>query len=134
MPWRLDDEGTAMGHRVLLERGWPEGMPLPNWHVDDDALLSALVGREDISGGRREPDYRWHVSIKHEGRVPYWDEMVDAAHELRPGVCFVVGVPPRSWWMNVHPFVLHLWETKDENLTAQWKAERQAHRPTAARG
>ena len=41
-----------------------------------------------------------------------------------------LGIPPRSFWLNVHPDVLHLWEIRDEALLAQWKAERQGQRPT----
>jgi hypothetical protein len=39
-------------------------------------------------------------------------------------------VPPRSWWINVHPHVLHLYEIKDMALTAQWRAEARGDRPT----
>ena len=35
---------------------------------------------------------------------------------VRPGVHFVIMVPPKSWWMNVHPYTLHLWETADQAL------------------
>jgi hypothetical protein len=86
--------------------------------------LTALVGREPL--GINGSDWRWHISVRygdpgHNGRVPSWEELVTAAHELRPGVCFVVGVPPRSWWMSVHPDVLHLHETRDEALIEQYR-------------
>jgi hypothetical protein len=45
-------------------------------------------------------------------------------------VPFVVGVPPRSWWMNVHPDVLHLVETRDQALIESWRDERQGHAVT----
>jgi hypothetical protein len=95
--------------------------------------LTAIVGREPLDTAGR--DLRWHVSVRYgdrgvNGRVPTWGELVQAAHELRPGVVFVVGVPPRSWWVNVHPDVLHLYETRDEALVAQWRAEQRGHEPT----
>jgi hypothetical protein len=37
---------------------------------------------------------------------------------------FVIGVPPKSWWMNVHPHVLHLHETRDELLIADVQGQR----------
>jgi hypothetical protein len=96
--------------------------------------LTALVGREPY-GDYDEPDLRWHISVRSgdpgiDGRVPTWDELVDAAHELRPGVCFVVGIPPRSWWMNVHPHVLHLVETRDRHLVESFREEARGDRPT----
>jgi hypothetical protein len=89
-------------------------------------LLEALVSRDEIATG----DLRWHVSLKHRDRIPTWEELVQAGHELRPGVVFVIAVPPRSWWINVHPHVLHLYEIKDMALTAQWRAEARGDRPT----
>jgi hypothetical protein len=95
------------------------------------AGLSALVGREPFS----DDDWRWHISVRFgnpgvDGRVPNWEEMVNAAHELRPGVVFVMGVPPRSWWMNVHPHVLHMHETRDELLIDQYRANAGGHTPS----
>lgn len=89
--------------------------------------LSAMVGRERWADGTR----RWHVSLRFgnpgvSGRVPSWDELVDALHALRPGVPFVIGVPPRSWWMNVHPDVLHAWETRDQGLINEWRQNAEA--------
>lgn len=84
--------------------------------------LVALVGREPLA----EDDWRWHISVRYgdpgfDGRVPTWEEMVSAAHELRPGVVFVIGVPPRSWWMSVHPDVLHMHETRDQALIEEYR-------------
>lgn len=78
------------------------------------------------------PDLRWHVSVSQVGSnsVPQWRSLVAIVHALRPGVPFIVGIPPESWWMNVHPGVLHAVETRDVNLIAQWRFEAQGHRPT----
>ena len=88
--------------------------------------LRALVGREPVAKG----DQRWHLSVSRPDTLPTWRDMVNAAHGLRPGVVFVIGVPPRSWWMNVHPYTLHMWEVRDPHLTAQWKHERRGDTPT----
>lgn len=101
------------------------------WQHDDGRF--ALVGREPVD--LDSEDWRWHVSVRYgdpgvNGRVPNWGELVETAHQLRPGVVFVIGVPPRSWWMNVHPDVLHLWETVDPHLVAEWRASSRGDRPS----
>lgn len=128
-----------MPHEWL--KAWEEqapGVPAPRAYQSDDGL-TALVGREPVapSGGPDGgPDLRWHVSLRMGNRddpscrVPTWDELVNAAHELRPGVVFCIGIPPRAWWMNLHPHVLHLWELRDDNLTDQWRAEAQGQTPS----
>lgn len=103
------------------------GAPVP--HGFRLGPLAALVGREHI-GGLPSGPLRWHVSVQHRDRVPTWEEMVKAAHELRPGVVFAIGVPPRSWWLNHHSHVLHLWETDDEGLVSEYRANAQGHLPT----
>ena len=42
----------------------------------------------------------------------------------------MIGIPPRSFWMNVHPHVLHMVETKDEAMIENWRHNAQGHRPT----
>jgi hypothetical protein len=88
--------------------------------------LTALVGREPVVEG----DLRWHISLRGPGRVPTWEELAASAHELRPGVVFVIGIPPRSWWVNVHPHVLHLWETSDEHLVNEFRRNRRGDKPS----
>ena len=105
---------VQMGNDVLPPKAYESG------------ALRALVGREPVVEG----DVRWHISVSRPDRLPTWHELTDAAHALRPGVCFVVGVPPRSWWMNVHPYCLHLWETRDAHLIAEWRRNARGDEPT----
>lgn len=110
------------------EQRWLGQAPVAYQHRSG---LTAILSRDELAPG----DLRWHLSVRYgdpgrDGRVPTWEELVRAAHELRPGVVFVVGVPPRSWWVNVHPDVLHLWEIRDKALTETWQAEGQGHQPT----
>ena len=105
-------------------------VPVPRGYQHPNGL-TALIGREPYARN----DWRWHLSVRYgdpgrNGRVPSWEELVHAAHELRPGVPFVIGIPPRSWWMSVHPHVLHLVETKDEPMIEQWRANAQGDEPT----
>jgi hypothetical protein len=116
--------------KMWREKYGPEGTPPPRFFEHRDGRY-ALLGREPYGPG----PLRWHISLRvgdpgRNGRIPTWEECVNTAHELRPGVPFVLGIPPRSWWMNVHPHVLHLVETLDEPLIEEWKSNRQGHRPT----
>jgi hypothetical protein len=91
--------------------------------------LLALVGRETWLGDPPD-ERRWHISLSHKERIPNWEELVETAHDLRPGVPFCMGVPPRSWWMNVHPNVLHMWEPRDPALIIQWRMNATGQAPS----
>jgi hypothetical protein len=128
--WRLVDPPE------LFVQSWRKVNPdveVPRAYQHPNGL-TALMGREPY-GPYDDPDVRWHISLRYgdpgiDGRVPSWEELVQAAHELRPGVCFVVGIPPRSWWMNVHPNVLHLIETRDEPLIQSFRDNAMAATPS----
>ena len=117
MSWKQEPLPSAFA-RVWKEEA--PGTPLPR--AFRKGPLTALVGREPV--GPERLDFRWHISLSASGRVPSWEELSAAAHELRPGVAFAVGVPPQSWWINVHRHTLHLWELRDEALLEQWLGER----------
>lgn len=123
----LDVEGCADGLLALRDGGHLTDLAWYDARLDS-RRYSVLVSRDNIGG--EEPDWRWHVSVAGQSDVPKWRDLVALTHKLRPGVVFVVGVPPRSWWINVHPHTLHLYETCDANLEAQWRAERSAMVPS----
>jgi hypothetical protein len=147
MKWTRDREYEAVAHQrqATLALDLAEALKMPVETIRESMALAppplayglgenlrALVGREPV--GRRDDgslDMRWHISVNgaHAGaeRLPTWHEMVQAAHELRPGVAFVIGVPPRSHWMaevRSGHYVLHLWETRDETLARSWMEQR----------
>lgn len=123
-----DRDGETRVHAALREAAWPEWAALPLVYAGGG--FTALLNREHCGGHPTDP-LRWHLSLSGPGRVPSWEELVDVAHQLRPGVPFVVGVPPRNLWLNLHPHVLHLWETADEALLTEWRANARAgDRPT----
>jgi hypothetical protein len=128
MKWERDyeDERRVQAIVEFAEGPWRGEPPKAYRTANAVPALNALVSRDEIEEG----DLRWHVSVTAPNRVPTWAEMVEAAHDLRPGVYFVVGVPPRSAWMNYHPHCLHLYETKDGPLERQWRAEGRGHQPT----
>jgi len=102
----------------------------PRFFRNPERHLEAALSRDELAPG----DLRWHISVRHLTRVPEWDEVALAGHELRPGVVFCIGVPPRSWWLNLHQHVLHLYELKDEQLIRQWQFERLGMEPTKGGG
>jgi hypothetical protein len=145
----LHDPQTYDGGPVTFANGWTEAelpdefieahakmndsllCPPPRRFVNERLGLSVILSRDELSHDYdHDPDPRWHLSMIGPGRVPTWSEMAEACHTLRPGVVFVMGIPPRSWWINVHPDCLHAWEVKDDHLTHQWRDERSGHTPS----
>jgi len=100
----------------------------------DTRRYSVIVSRDNLASPDvsllATDEWRWHISVAGEDDVPRWRDLVAIAHELRPGVPFAVGVPPRSWWMSVHPHCLHLWQIEDAALVAQWRHERMGVAPS----
>lgn len=134
--WKLDRQGTDR-FRAMMEREarrHPDTMP--DWMADTPPTcwekrggLAAIVSREPC-GGRVTDPARWHISMRGPGRVPTWEELSLGAHALRPGVFFVSMVPPKSWWLNLHPDVLHLWETADAALVEEARVNAQGDQPS----
>ncbi len=123
------DVDVPDGLRAAQDAGYLTDYGCWDARVDHTRRYHFIRSRDNI-GGDGVPDWRWHVSVSGERDVPRWRDLVAIGHKLRPGVCFVVGVPPRSQWMSVHPHCLHLYETKDAALQAQWRFEAQGHTPS----
>ncbi|WP_297775090.1 hypothetical protein [Mycobacterium sp.] len=119
-------EHAAATARLLAEQG---SLNVEVYRSDKGHV--AIMAREPVSATvAKTPDLRWHISVRGSRGVPAWADLVEIGHTLRPGVVFCVGVPPRTWWLNVHPDVLHLWEISDANLIASWRNEAMGHTPT----
>jgi hypothetical protein len=114
---------------VPLEEAGAKGVRVTRLHFAG-VEYHAIQAYEPIHEANAVPEHRWHISVSGREDVPPWHVMSEVVHALRPGVPFVIGIPPRSWWMNVHPNVLHAHELKDANLIAQWRAEGEGHTPT----
>jgi hypothetical protein len=55
-----------------------------------------------------------HVSVSIADRCPTWNEMCwikDLFFD--PEECVLQFHPPQSQYINIHPYVLHLWKPKD---------------------
>lgn len=56
----------------------------------------------------------WHMSISRTDRLPTYDELKDARYHFLSDVKYIVQIfPPKSDFVNVHQFCLHLWEPKE---------------------
>jgi hypothetical protein len=122
--YRTNDDRARLVVQKLMDNG---AFSVEIFRSEQEHVI--ILAREPI-GPRSLVDLRWHISMSHADRLPEWSELVEVAHVLRPGVVFCIGVPPKSWWMNVHEFTLHLWELKDDNLIAEYRANARGQRPT----
>jgi hypothetical protein len=88
--------------------------------------LRALVDQE---GGR------WHLSLSHPKRLPTWAELGEAREELLPAeIHLCIPHPPKEFWVNLHPYCLHLYEIQDSYLTAIWEQDGRAARQFGVQG
>lgn len=58
-----------------------------------------------------------HVSVSRRDRAPTWDEMCrvkDLLFDLED--CVIQYHPPRSKYVNIHPFCLHLWRPQGQRI------------------
>jgi hypothetical protein len=115
-------------------KGEPAGLPGPiegeriYLKIDGDPH-QAIMTRDDIGSG----DLRWHISLSRDAdckllnhEVPVWRNLVAAVHHLRPGVAFMLGIPPRNQWMNLNPCVLHAYEVRDEKMEKHFRIQHDA--------
>lgn len=87
----------------------------------DPGLQCATLGRCTIIAAREGEQLRWHLSISHPFRPPTWDEINAARDALIPAdVWLCQPMPPKAFWINIHPTCFHLWEIRDHALIAQW--------------
>lgn len=122
---------------IYAQAGVPfRGVHFESWDVDllegEQLTFSAgvTITRDPVQDQDQDPDLRWHVSIAGTKRVPTWNEVTRILHALRPGIVFVLAVPPRSWWINVHEHCLHAWEVDDDPLVQVWRTERRNDTPS----
>jgi hypothetical protein len=60
-----------------------------------------------------EPPEGWHLSISRKDRDPNWDEIATARYRLLADVPeMAMYLPPLDEYVNIHPFVFHLYEVK----------------------
>lgn len=58
---------------------------------------------------------RYHMSISTATRLPTWHEIKDAREMFLPiEKHFVLALPPPQYYINKHPYTMHLWECLPE--------------------
>jgi hypothetical protein len=121
----------ADGLVAMVEAGASTDLRWLDCLIDHSRRYSVIQTRDNfLHGMNAPPDWRWHISVAGEKDVPRWKDLVAIVQDLRPGVFFCVGLPPRSMWMSHHPHTLHATEIKDDTLIEQWRMEGRAMRST----
>ncbi len=101
---------------------YPEGHLFQNSYGDRYGIfmipfktveLKVIVSAADI-----DPDFPWdHVSVSLQNRCPNWPEMCHIKDVFFDDDEAVVQYhPPRSEYVNCHPYCLHLWKPLNEKL------------------
>jgi hypothetical protein len=112
----------SLGHRVdPAAAGWRKIPPPKKLALKVDAFSHPkrlLVAMRGMEAGR------WHLSVSHRDRVPSWEELGFARDALLPpDVWLMVVHPPRAFWLNLMPKVLHLWQFDDPVLIGMFTRE-----------
>jgi hypothetical protein len=107
------------GELLWMRAHRPDPIPT-DWRLRQDGLDGAAYQRTDgllviLSGNRETDGRRWlHVSCSYRNRLPTWDDLravKDAFVGPDRYACQVF--PPRDRYVNIGPFVLHLWSPLD---------------------
>ena len=92
--------------------GRPAGLPnhwlSMGWH-GEAAVFDRVDGRRALYS--IENHGKWeHLSLSRPDRLPSWDELREAKNEFFGRQAMAVQIlPPESEYVNLHPYVLHLW-------------------------
>ncbi len=101
----------------ILPAGWHlmqmRDMPHARWFLTDAGLrICASIKRE-------RDQKRWlHVSFSREGRLPSWEELTLVKDVVIGATRTALQVlPPKSKYVNHHPYTLHLWTCLEGDVT-----------------
>lgn len=109
-------------HSTLERWRVRQGIQASDWGDDFGAFyIPGPCGQElkvIASSGDPDSGIDWeHVSVSLQNRCPNWQEM-----------CFIKSLfwddeecvmqlhPPRSQWINQHPYCLHMWKPKNQTI------------------
>lgn len=114
------ETATQAELRELLPRvlpgSWRElrvaQMPFSKWYMTQDGL------RVCASMARERDQRRWlHVSVSREDRLPTWEDLKTVKDIIvGPEATALQVLPPKSKYVNKHPFCLHLWACLDGDV------------------
>lgn len=113
-------------HKAGLCPWRPPAVLPPGWVVtvegNDGNLYDALDGDDCglrvIASASLEEDGQWwlHVSASRQSRMPTWNDLRRAKDIfVGPNVAAIQVLPKQEDWVNINPFVLHLWHCLDKD-------------------
>ncbi len=109
---------APIDHSLFLPRVLPAG-----WARIATAIDGAAFKRTDglavVASASAELDSRrWlHVSCSRARRLPSWDDLAEAKSIFVGADRYAYSVlPPKSKYVNIHPFCLHLWSCLDAGV------------------
>jgi hypothetical protein len=126
-----DEAELSFREQMRIYRGWfgPLWRPrvvgattLGGWAITRDPdrlgrfeLFHPAKGYIVIISGTVKDGGRWvHLSFSRGDRVPDWEELKAVKSRFLGDETLAVQVfPPKSQWVNVHPYCLHLWHCVD---------------------
>ncbi len=105
LPMKLESGRVTEGHFASDCGSGPFGAFFVWSPIEKEKLKIIASGAHEISEG-------WeHVSISCVGRCPTWDELCFIKDLFwEPEECVIQFHPPKSEYINHHPFCLHLWK------------------------
>lgn len=111
---KLDLSGVPIAELLplVLPPYWREA----ERRVDGCAYVQSLTGLVVILSANREGDgRRWlHLSVSRRNRLPSWEDLREVkAIFLGPTRKAIQILPPEAEYVNLHPYVLHLWACLD---------------------
>lgn len=109
-----DLRGQAIVDRLVLPPGWA----LQRRSSDGGWFLYAHHRRplSAILSVEAHDDRLWlHMSVAADGRVPTWHELRGVKDWLLGDVEAYMVAPPRARYVNINPFVLHLFAPADQD-------------------
>ena len=63
-----------------------------------------------------------HISLSHPSRLPTWEEVKEVREKVGdPKKFYVMVLPPKEYYVNLHPYCFHLWEVTSEKETNIWR-------------
>lgn len=97
--------------RIQLAPPWPQSKPGENGAFGlktSDGYVRIIAAKGD----------GWeHVSVSHANKCPSWATMCQIKDLFfDPEDCVFQLHPPRSEWISVHPYCLHLWKPEEGEI------------------
>lgn len=107
----------------------PKDLP-PNWRILKKSETTRCYRSRNglaviVSCCRYEDGKNWvHLSVSRKKSYPTWEEFVQVKELFLGRESKAIQVlPPRSEWVNDHPYCLHLWQCLDENLIPDFRID-----------